>query len=87
MGLIQAYVIVAVATALVTLFFVFLPLLRQAREKGISNVLVDSPFIAGITYFCVTAILAPFVISVIFYRPHAEMFLIGLQRAIEQPDD
>lgn len=87
MELIQLYAVAAVATALVTLLFVFIPVLREAKAKGVSNALVESPIIACITYTCVTTLLAPFVISAVIYPPHAELFRVGLQRVIEQPDE
>jgi len=87
MVLIEFYVIFAIATALTALAGIFWPLLREAKNKGISNTLVDAPVIASIIFVCVTLILAPFVVSSLIFPVHAEMFRVGLQRVVEQPDD
>ena len=87
MVLIEFYAIFAIATALTALFGVFIPVVQEARQKGLSNTLIDSPIIASIIFVAVTIILAPFVVSSLIFPHHAELFRIGLQRAVERPDD
>ena len=87
MVLIEFYAVLAIATALTALFGVFIPVLQEARAKGISNTLTDSPVIGCVIFFCVTLVLAPFVVSSLIFPHHAELFRAGLQRTIEKPDD
>lgn len=87
MVLIQFYAIFAIATALTALFGIFLPLLQEAKKKGLSNVLIDSPIISSVIFVGVTLVLAPFVISSLVFPVHGELFRLGLQKVIERPDD
>lgn len=87
MVLIQFYAVFAIATALTALFGVFLPVLQEARAKGLSNVLIDSPILASVIFVGVTLVLAPFVVSSLIFPHHAELFRTGLQRAVEKPDE
>lgn len=87
MVLIELYLVFAITTALVSLLGVFWPVLREAKSKGISNLLVDSPVLASVIFFGVTVVLAPFVVSSLLFSAHAELFRLGLQRAVEKPDE
>lgn len=87
MVLIEFYLVFALATALTALFGIFVPVLKEAKGKGVSNLLVDSPILASLIFFGVTLILAPFVVSSLIFPHHAELFRAGLQRTVEQPDD
>lgn len=87
MVLIQLYVIFAIATGLTVWWGFFRPLVADAKSKGISNTLVDSPVLAGSIFIIVTTILAPFVVSSLLFPLHGEYFKLGLQRVIEESDN
>ena len=87
MGLIQIYIILALATAFTALLGFFYPVLKEAKQKGISNMLIDSPFIACATFAIVAFVMAPLQSSSIIFPVHGEYFRAGLQRAVEKPDE
>lgn len=87
MVLIQLYVIFAISTAITTWWGFFRPLISEAKSKGISNTMVDSPVLSGCVFIGVTTVLAPFVVSALLFPLHGEYFKVGLQRVIEESDD
>jgi hypothetical protein len=62
MGLIEYYLIFALATSIMALIDVFLPTLNQARRDGISNVLTDNPKLSVFVYLVITTIIAPLIL-------------------------
>lgn len=87
MVLIEIYFFLAITTALTTWWGFFRPLLNEARDKGVNNVLTESPIIASIIFITISTALAPFLISAIIFPLHGEYFRLGLQRVIEKPDE
>lgn len=87
MVVIEFYLAFAIATAFTALFGIFIPVIREAKAKGLSNLLIDSPVLASIIFLGVTLVLAPFVVSSLIFPHHAELFRSGLQKAVEKPDD
>lgn len=87
MGLIELYAIFAIATALTALVGFYLPLVKEARNSGIENVLTDSLFLGSIIFILVTLVLAPFVVPALISPAQGDMFRIGLKKAIEKPDE
>lgn len=87
MVVIEFYLAFALATAFTALFGVFIPVMNEARKKGLSNTLIDSPILASIIFLGVTTVLAPFVVSSLIIPYHAELFRTGLQKAVEKPDN
>lgn len=62
MSFIELYVIFALATAIFALIDVFIPLLVEARGEEIANVLTENPKLSCAVYFCLTVLMAPFII-------------------------
>ena len=87
MVLIQIYFILAITTALTAWWGFFRPLLKEARGKGIRNVLIESPITSGIIFITISTVLAPLLVSPIVFPLHGEYFRLGLQRVIEKPDE
>lgn len=85
--ILQLYVIFALSTAITTWWGFFRPLVSEAKAKGISNIMVDSPVLSGCVFMIVTTILAPFVVSALLFPLHGEYFKLGLQRVIEESDN
>jgi len=87
MVLIEIYSILALTTALTAWWGFFRPLLNEARDKGISNVLIDSPVLSSSIFIAISFILAPFLVSAIMFPLQGEYFRTGLKRVIEKPDE
>lgn len=62
MSFVEIYLIFALTTALFALLDVFIPLLVEVRTEEISNVLTENPKLSCAVYFCLTVLMAPFVI-------------------------
>ena len=60
--MLEYYIIFALATAIFALIDVFMPVLKEAKEFGVSNVLTDNPKLSYFVYVCISAIIAPMLI-------------------------
>lgn len=87
MELIELYVIFATATAIIALFTFYIPLVKEARANGVSNVLTESMLLSSLIFFFVTVVLAPFVFPATIIPSQADQFRAGLKRAINRPEE
>lgn len=62
MTFVEYYIIFALTTAIFALIDVFIPVLREVKNFGISNVLTENPKLSCLVYFCLTTLIAPFII-------------------------
>jgi len=62
MSFIEYYIIFALATSIFALIDVFIPVLAEVRTEEVVNVLTENPKLSCFVYFCLTALMAPFVI-------------------------
>ncbi len=60
--MLEYYVIFALATSIFALIDVFMPVLKEAREFGVHNVLTENPKLSYFVYVCISAIIAPMLI-------------------------
>jgi hypothetical protein len=54
-----AYVAFALATSFSSLYEIFWPILRDAKQQGIINDFTDSPWLSSFVVFSVNIVLAP----------------------------
>ena len=57
----EYYIVFALTTAIFALIDIFMPVLREARDFGVKNVLTENPKLSCFVYLCITAIIAPLV--------------------------
>lgn len=62
MGLIEYYAIFAIATALLSLIDIFMPVMKTAINDGVLNDFTYNPKLSYFIYFCINLIIAPIVI-------------------------
>lgn len=62
MSLFELYLIFALATSIFGLIDVFIPILQEARNFGVVNVLTENPKLSYFVYFCLTALMAPIIV-------------------------
>jgi hypothetical protein len=62
MSFIEYYIIFALTTGIFALIDVFIPVLHEVKNFGITNVLIENPKLSCLVYFCLTTIAAPFII-------------------------
>lgn len=87
MAIIEYYLIFSITTALVSLFGFYLPVLKEAKARGVNNVLTSSPILGSLIYLAVTTVLAPFVFPATILPAQGQMFRVGLERAVYKSDE
>lgn len=84
MGLIEGYIIFALTTAIFAWLDVFGPLLSQARQDGVKNVLTENPKISVVVYLCISTVMAPFIIMPLIVPSMNTRFKDSLNRTIRE---
>lgn len=87
MGLIEYYIIFALATSLFALIDIFRPTLQEAKEAGVVNALTLNPKLSYFVYVCITTIIAPLVFLPILVPSLNERFREGIKKTIYSPDE
>lgn len=73
------YLVFALATAIVSVLYVLNPAKELLRRQGdTENVFVESPVVSGITFFVLSALLAPLVALVLVLPRTTEAMIEGL---------
>ena len=62
MSFIEYYILFALTTSIFSLIDVFIPVLNEARADNIKNVLTENPKLSCFVYFCLSILIAPFII-------------------------
>lgn len=86
MVLIEYYLVFATVTALVILFGMYTPIIAQAKQKGIDNVLTKYYLLGCVVFFGVSFVLAPFVFVAMVIPERAVRLRAGLQNILEADD-
>ena len=60
--MLEYYIIFALATSIFALIDVFMPVLKEAKEFGVRNVLTENPKLSYFVYFCISTIIAPMLV-------------------------
>lgn len=84
MAVLQVYFSLAFIVSLLVWVGHVLPLMHEAKRKGIVNELTKSPYISNCVFIVTTMLLAPFVVVVLFSSERAKYFRMGLRRVIEE---
>lgn len=83
----EYYIIFALATAIFALIDIFIPVLREARDFGIKNVLTENPKLSYFVYFCITAIIAPMVVLPILVPSMNVRFRASLATMVNEQEE
>lgn len=86
MGLIEYYIIFALATSLFALIDIYYPILKQAMSDGVLNALTLNPKLSCFVYVCITTIIAPLVFLPILIPSLNERFRDGITKTVYEPD-
>lgn len=86
MSFIEYYIIFALTTSIFALIDVFIPLLNEVRNDNIINVLTENPKLSCVVYFCLTAIVAPFVILPIIVPSMNARFRESIDKVIREQE-
>lgn len=82
MGLIEYYLIFALATSLSTWYEFFWPALLEAKQQGIYNEFTEYPTLSSIIYIIISTVTAPVLVVTMLSSAKAEQFRNGLRQAI-----
>ena len=82
MELIGYYALFAFSTSITACIFWFWPLVKQAREAGITNTFTQNPKTSTVIYVLISAIVAPLLLPPMFSENMAQKFSSGLAREI-----
>lgn len=58
----EYYIIFALATSIFALIDVFMPVLKEAKEFGVRNVLTENPKLSYFIYVCISTLIAPMIV-------------------------
>jgi hypothetical protein len=76
------YCIFAIATAVTSCFFFFIPRLNAAKDKGVENDLVNNPKISALIYILVGCVIAPVLFCILILPGVAKNYMEGLDRVL-----
>lgn len=86
MGLIEYYIIFALATSIFALIDIFYPALNAAKADGVVNSLTENPKLSYLIYLCITTIVAPLVIFPLLVPSLNERFRESISKTIYAED-
>jgi len=86
MDLIGYYLLFALSAAITACYVWFWPMLQQAKAKGISNELTNSPLLAILVFITITTLIAPIVILPLIIPGVDKSFASGLEREVMKQD-
>jgi hypothetical protein len=84
MSFLTYYCIFAVATAVTSCLFFFLPRLNSAKDAGINNDLVNNPKISCVTYTVVGCVIAPVLFCILVLPGVAKNYMEGLDTILRE---
>jgi len=82
MGLIEYYLIFALATAIACWYEFFWPLLSEARKIGVDNEFTKYPVMSSLIYVIISTIIAPVLIVPFLSTEKSQRFKNGLKKSI-----
>ena len=82
MGLIEYYIIFALATACACCYEFFWPTIEEARVLGVQNEFTEYPVLSAIIYIGISTIVAPILVIPLLSTKSGERFRNGLRNTI-----
>ena len=86
MGVIEYYIIFALATAIAACYEFLIPLINEARDEGVKNSLTTNKWLSCFIYISISAIVAPFLIIPVLFPGPAKSFREGLAKIVFEED-
>ena len=86
MGVIEYYIIFALATAIAACYEFLIPLINEARDEGIKNSLTTNKWLSCFIYISISTIVAPFLIIPVLFPGPAKSFREGLAKIVFEED-
>lgn len=86
MGLIEYYLIFALATGIACWYEFYWPVMQEARTAGVINVVTSNPLLSSVVYIVMSTIIAPVLIIPFLSTRKSELFKEGLRKSIFEED-
>jgi hypothetical protein len=86
MGVIEYYIIFALATAIAGCYEFLLPLINEAKAAGVTNSLTTNKWLSCFVYIMISTIVAPFLIIPVLFPGPAKNFREGLAKIVFEED-
>lgn len=86
MGLIEYYIIFALATGIACWYEFYWPVMKEASNANIDNVTTRHPVLSSIVYIVISTIIAPVLIAPFLSTRKSEQFRQGLRKGIFEQD-
>lgn len=83
----EYYIVFALTTAIFALIDIFMPVLREARDFGVKNVLTENPKLSCFVYLCITAIIAPLVVLPVLVPSMNVRFRASLANMVNEQEE
>jgi len=80
------YIVFALTTSICAWLFYYVPVVREAKNKGIINSFTKSPILSSIVYIVISTFIAPTIFLAIFSNEHSKHFYKALREEILKQD-
>lgn len=87
MGLIEYYIIFALATGISSCYEFLVPAVAKAKEAGVVNTFTESTWLCYVIYTITTAICAPLTILPIVFSNSNNSFRAGMDRVVMEQNE
>lgn len=85
--MIEYYIIFALATSIFALIDVFMPVLQEARDFGVQNVLTENPKLSYFVYVCISTLIAPLIILPLLVPSMNARFRASLANLVNEQEE
>jgi hypothetical protein len=82
--IIIVYFSLALATSIVSWWFMFRPLVKEAIDAGVNNDITRSPKLSSLVFIIINTIMAPIILPIVFIPSMFESARAGMRRAINE---
>jgi hypothetical protein len=83
---IAVYFAAAIATGIVSWWYIFWPLTKEAIQLGIKNDITRAPYLSSFVFIVINTIFAPIVTVIIFVPSFFEAAKTGILKSISEED-
>jgi len=80
------YAIFALTTSICAWLFYFMPLVKEAKNRGVINTFTNSPLLSSVVYIVISTFIAPTIFIALFSNQHSKQFYEALKQEILKQD-
>lgn len=80
------YTVFALTTSICAWLFYYIPLVAEARQRGVSNTFTNSPVLSSIVYIVISSFIAPSLFIPLFSEQQGKLFREALRGEILKQD-